>query len=169
MDKCFKSLAEASKIIGSIQESAEIQFKEYINLEGATVIEKIASYLNDYFKPLYKCKALDDHCLARTIDGISIVKKYCYDKKCQMFALGLNIPLGGYRTYLTLLFYENQPVIMKGDINDMTIKVLVNNWMELKTKMNKHCEGAIENFNRDCKTKVDSFIEWENKIKNFTV
>lgn len=43
MSKCFKSLAEASQIIGEITEKATVQIREYVHIEGETVIEKISS------------------------------------------------------------------------------------------------------------------------------
>lgn len=167
MNKCFKSLAEASQIIGEITEKATVQIREYVHIEGETVIEKISSYLSEFFKPLYDCKALNNHCLAKS-DCVSIVKTndYCGN---QIFVLGLNIPLGGYRTYLKIKFYKDKPVVVEGDINSMTLQVLIDNWTRLKEQMFNHCESAINYYNRNCKLQVESYVELQNKIKNFSV
>jgi hypothetical protein len=172
MEKCFKSLADASVIIGDITEKASIQMKDYVSKEGQTVVEKISDYLAEYFKPLFGCDALKGRSLGG-YDGVGICNKLVFNtlmnKNCNAFVLGLNIPLFGSRTYLQLVFFEGQDVVVYGDINEKTIKKLVSAWSYVKESLNKSCEIEISRYNRNCKAKVDNLVKLQNQINNFEV
>ena len=86
-----------------------------------------------------------------------------------MFVLGLNIPLGGSRTFLTLEFRKNKPTKILGEINDMTITLLVKAWNDLKKQIENHCENAILRFNNECKYRVGLLAETQNLISNFEI
>lgn len=172
--KDFSTLAQASKIIDDITQKSEILYKEDIKTSGRTVVEKITNYLEIFFDTLYECKAIEDHCLGNSFN-VSIVNKKDYEtfnktkNMTHMFVLGLNIPLGGSRSFLTLEFRKNEPTKVLGDINDMTTILLVKAWDDLKEQILIHCENAIFRFNRECQHRVNLLAESQNLIKNFEV
>ena len=172
--KDFSSLAEASNIIEDINKKATIMFEKYAKNTGTDVVEKISSYLSEFFSPLYNLKALEEHSLSN-INGVSIINKIDYEtynktkQKTTMYVLGLNIPLGGHRTFLKLIFREGEPVKVEGDINELTTSLLINNWHKLKTQMENHCESAIRTFNENCKRNVDEMAKLQNQIESFEV
>jgi hypothetical protein len=172
--KDFRSLAEASNIIEDINKKATIMFEKYVQNTGTDVVGKISSYLSKFFEPLYNLKALEDHCLA-LVGGVTISSQKDYEtynktkEMTNMYVLSLNIPLGGHRTFLKLIFREGESVKVEGDINELTISLLIRNWHNLKTQMENHCENAIRRFNENCKRNVDEMAKLQNQIESFEV
>lgn len=174
--KNFSSLAEASKIIDEISKRAEVLYKEDISHEGKSVVEKISCYLEEFFKPLYNCAALEGHCLASYLT-VTIVSTKDYDTYNKtkimkyMYKLSLNIPLGmdEGRVFLELKFRENEPVQISGCVNDMTVALLVKSWSRLKENMQNHCENAIYTFNRSAQYKIKTLTETQNLVKSFEI
>lgn len=172
--KDFKSLAEASNIIDDIQKKAIIMSKSYVKNTGTDVVEKISSYLSEFFSPLYNLKALEDHCLACS-GGVTISSQKDWDtynktkEMTSMYVLCLNIPLGGCRTFLKLEFRKGEPVKVIGDVNEKTISLLIKNWHKLKAQMETHCENAIRRFNENCKRNVNEMVKLQNQIESFEV
>ena len=174
--KDFSSLAEASKIIDEISKRAEVLYKEDISHEGKNIVEKISSYLEEFFKPLYNCDAIKEHCLANAYT-VLIINTKDYERYNKtgimnyMYKLSLNIPLGigGGRVFLELVFRENEPAQILGCVNDMTVALLVKSWSRLKENMQNHCENAIHAFNRDAQYKIKTLAEMQNLVKGFEI
>lgn len=90
-------------------------------------------------------------------------------KTSAMYVLSLNIPLGGHRTFLRLIFREGEPVKVEGDINELTMSKLIKNWHELKANMERYCEAAIRSFNTKCKRNIDEMAKLQDRFKSFEV